>query len=424
MLELYDLTTSALEDRRRVHRAHIFAGAETRLHIAVGVLEACLPHLRRLYEIATTTGDVTSHALVAFFAAISRELEPGYLARLEGELERLRFRQGVLLSAHLGAGNTGVGFVLRSPDDHKRTFFHHVPIDRPTRSFTIPDRDDASFQALGALRDTAVDAASHAAGDSVDHVIDFLTVLRVEAAYYLGCANLTAALDALGHATCLPEVDDPISPRHRASGLYDAALALENGIRAVPSDLDTHHALLVLVTGANRGGKSTFLRAVGIAALLARAGCPAPATSYRVPLYRSVHTHFRREEDEDLASGKLDDELVRMSEVVDRIRPGSLLLSNESFSSTNEREGSQIGEDVLRGLADAGVSVVMVTHLFELAERLRDASPAPAYLRAERLEDGTRTFRIVPGTAEPHVHALDLYRHVFATTDRGAEPSA
>lgn len=418
MRELYDMTTAALEDRRRIHRSSFFASAETRLHMAIEVLGACLPYLRRLHDLATEL-DATcqSHALSTFYAILRRELEPTYLAHLERELDRLRFRHGVVLSAHLGQGNTGVGFVLRAPDDTKRTFFHRIPLDRPTRSFTIAPRDDASFQALGALRDTAVHAASAAAVESVDHVIDFLAVLRQESAFYLGCRHLAAALSELGHDTCLPDVEEPGSARHNADGLYDAGLALENHTHAVPSDLDTRLAPLTLITGANRGGKSTFLRAIGIATLLARAGAYVPATGYRVPLYRSVHTHFRREEDETLASGKFDDELSRIATTADRLEPGSLLLSNESFSSTNEREGSQIAEDILDGLADAGVDVIMVTHLYELAHRLGGAPTPVTYLRAERTPDGRRTYRIVPGDPEPSVHARDLYDGVFAALD-------
>lgn len=425
MRELYDMTTAALEDRRRIHRSSFFASAETRLHMAIEVLQACLPYLRRLHEIATELeASCQSHALRTLYAIVRRELEPTYLTQLERELDRLRFRRGVLLSARLGQGNTGVGFVLRAPDDTKRTLFHRIPLERPTPSFTIAPRDDASFQALGALRDTAVHAASAAAVESVDHVIDFLAVLRQESAFYLGCRHLTTALTELGHDTCLPEVEEPGSPNHSATGLYDAGLALENKTHAVPSDLDTAQAPLVLITGANRGGKSTFLRALGIATLLARAGAYVPATRYRVPLYRSVHTHFRREEDETLASGKFDDELTRMAHTTDRLEPGSLLLSNESFSSTNEREGSQIAQDIVEGLTDAGVDVVMVTHLYELARRLAEATTSVTFLRAERTPEGQRTYRIVPGDPEPSVHARDLYETVFADLGDGREGSA
>jgi len=415
--ELYRMATTALEDRRRIHRSRLFGGAESRLHMSVSVLEACLPHFRRLRDLADTAGpSFRSRGFREFFAVLRNELDFAYLDTVEQELQRLRFKGGLLLSAELGEGNTGVDFVLRSPDDAKRSFWRRVPLDRPTRSFTIPDRDDASFAALGALRDDAVSDAAEAAAQSVDHVIDFFTVLRQETGFYLGCLNLANALTGLGHDVCVPEVGPTGDSRHVAEGLYDAGLALDNGIHAVPSDFDARRAPIVLITGANRGGKSTFLRAIGIAALLARCGAFAPASSYRVPLFGSVHTHFRREEDAELSSGKFDEELTRMATVADRLHPGALVLSNESFSSTNEREGSQIAEDVLRGLAGAGVGVVMVTHMFELAQRMRDAEEQVTFLRAERRDDGGRTYRILPGAPEASSHAMDLYRRIFSAS--------
>lgn len=422
--ELYELATAVFDDRQHIHRTTYAWGAESRLHTAVSVLEACLPHLHRLRDIAGIAGiaeadgsSFTSPAFRALFATIRTELDEPYLARVAEELDRMRLRNGMLLSGELGEASTGVGFVLREPDRRKRGLFRRAPLSRPTRSFQIAPRDDAGFNALADLRDLALTSAASAATESVNHVVEFFTVLRQELAFYLGSLHLADALKDLGHDACVPEVTATGSRGHRAVGVYDVSLALDSGTLAVPSDLD-EDARIVIVTGANRGGKSTFLRALGIAALLARCGSYAPCTTYRVPLFASVHTHFRREEDETLASGKLDEELTRMATLVGQVRPGSLLLSNESFSSTNEREGSQIADDVLRGLADSGVDVVMVTHMYELAERLRTGAAHVAFLRAERLDDGTRTFRIVPGLAEPTSHARDLYQQVFDQPDQ------
>jgi hypothetical protein len=412
--ELYRMATGILEDRRRIHRTGLFFGTESRLRMSIGVLEACLPHVARLRDLAETAApSFTSPAFRRFFATLREELGHDYLSRVEQAIKELRFHRGMLLSAGLGEGNTGVDFVLREPDDTKRTFFHRIPLEAPTHSFVIPERDEASFNALSALRDDALNDASAAATESVSHVIDFFTVLRRELGFYLGCLHLADTLHGLGLPVCVPTLSETGSTRHTAQGLYDASLALDNRTTAVPSDLDTRAAPVVLVTGANRGGKSTFLRAVGIAALLARCGCYAPADAYTVALHPTIVTHFRREEDAELASGKFDEELTRMAALVEDLHPGSLLLSNESFSSTNEREGSQIAADVLRGLADAGVRVVMVTHMFELAERLRAADTEVTFLRAERREDGERTFHILPGTPQATSHAMDLYRRIF-----------
>ena len=115
-----------------------------------------------------------------------------------------------------------------------------------------------------------------------------------------------------------------------------------------------------------------------------------------------------------MQSGKLDEELQRMSAVVDELAPGGLVLFNESFSATNEREGSEIARQIVRALVEAGMRVVFVTHFFDLAESLRAGYAGRALLlRAERNATGERTFRLVEGDPLPTAYGEDLYRRVF-----------
>ena len=176
---------------------------------------------------------------------------------------------------------------------------------------------------------------------------------------------------------------------------------------------------LLVITGANRGGKSTFLRSLGLAQVMMQSGMFVGATAFRAPVRHGIFTHFRREEDQGLTSGKLDEELGRMRWIVDHASPRSLVLLNESFASTNEREGSEIGRQVITALLDAGVTVVLVTHLYELAHGFfADARSDARFLRAERLPDGRRTFRVVDGEPLPTSHGQDLYQRIF---DDGAD---
>ncbi|HTT55114.1 MAG TPA: hypothetical protein VMH35_27310 [Streptosporangiaceae bacterium] len=116
-----------------------------------------------------------------------------------------------------------------------------------------------------------------------------------------------------------------------------------------------------------------------------------------------------------MESGKLDEELSRMSRIVDRISPGSLVLCNESFASTNEREGSEIARQIVRALLARGIKVLYVTHLFDLAHNFHQQNmEAALFLRAERQADGQRTFRIIRGEPLPTSHGEDVYRRIFA----------
>ena len=99
-----------------------------------------------------------------------------------------------------------------------------------------------------------------------------------------------------------------------------------------------------------------------------------------------------------MRSGKLDEELARMSEIADHIRPTYVLLCNESFAATNEREGSQIAREIFRALLEGGVKVFVVTHMFDLADGFyRQHLDGALFLRAEREFDGRRTFRLSEG---------------------------
>jgi DNA mismatch repair ATPase MutS len=182
---------------------------------------------------------------------------------------------------------------------------------------------------------------------------------------------------------------------------------------------------LVMITGANQGGKSTFLRSVGQAQLMMQAGMFVPADSFRANVVRGIFTHFKREEDTTMTRGKLDEELSRMSAIADVIAPTSLLLCNESFASTNEREGSEIARQVVRAMVDGGVKVFYVTHLFDLAESFHKQRLGTAiFLRAEREQDGRHTFRVSEGEPLPTSYGEDSYRRIFGDLPETRKSSA
>ena len=100
----------------------------------------------------------------------------------------------------------------------------------------------------------------------------------------------------------------------------------------VGNDEQSDGKSLVIITGANSGGKSTFLRSVGVAQLMTQCGLFVTAGSYRANVTRGIFTHFIREEDAGMTSGRLDEELRRMSAIAGQIGPSCLMLFNESFA--------------------------------------------------------------------------------------------
>jgi DNA mismatch repair ATPase MutS len=172
----------------------------------------------------------------------------------------------------------------------------------------------------------------------------------------------------------------------------------------------------MIITGANQGGKSTFLRSIGLAQLMLQCGMFVPAESFNNNICRRLFTHYKREEDTTMESGKFDEELNRMNNIVDNLQPNSMILFNESFAATNEREGSEIAKQIVCALLEKNIKIFFVTHLYEFSRIFYDNKMENViFLRAERKIDGKRTFKIIEGKPLPTSYGEDLYRKIFGT---------
>lgn len=239
-------------------------------------------------------------------------------------------------------------------------------------------------------------------------------MLRAELAFYIGCLNLHDRLAGKNEPVCFPVPLAGDKPVLSAEGLYDPCLSLHLDAKTAGNDVNAEGKSLVMITGANQGGKSTFVRSVGLAQLMMQCGMFASAASLRATVCNGVFTHYKREEDATMERGKLDEELSRMSDIVDQAIPGCIVLCNESFASTNEREGSQIARQVVRGMLASDIRVHFVTHLFDLARGFyAETTQTALFLRAERRADGGRTFRMIEGEPLPTSHGEDVYRRIF-----------
>ena len=415
---LYDLGGEAL-DRRRKHWYGIFvrrpglvmSGADDLLLGYMDLLE----ELRELA--AENLPRFESHGFRQLFATLQSELSPDYVAQVRVELELLRFRKGVLLSAEVGpGGGGGVDLLLRRPAAPSAGWWRRMLADWPRgMSFRLAERDEAGARILSDIRDRALNEAANALGQSSDHVLAFFETLRAELGFYVGCLNLRERLRALGVPTCFPQAAAPGSRRLSARGLREPCLALQLERDVVPNDLEADGRRMLVVTGANQGGKSSFLRALGLAQLMTQAGLFVAADAFAAELCGGIFTHYKREEDAGMRSGKFDEELARMSAIADRIRPGALVLFNEAFAATHEREGSEIAAQIVRALLDRGIGVWFVTHLVSFAAGFaREGRADTLFLRAERRPDGTRTFRLLQGAPEETSYGADLYREIFS----------
>jgi hypothetical protein len=416
--DLYNLAVEAVNAERQVFGFLFRASPDTILDRSRQVMELYVASLHRLADLgAARAGDFRSAGFTRLFAMLADELTGDYFAEMHERLAELELKRGTLMSARLGKGGRGTGYVLRRHPP-ARGWRDRLPgRNRDSYSFTIPERDEAGARSLAQLTSRAVNDTANSLAQSADHIKGFFQLLRAELAFYLGCLNLRERLLARGQPVCYPVPAAAETDRLDARGLYDASLALTLDGPVTGNDAAADGKQLIMVTGANQGGKSTFLRSVGQAQLMLQAGMFAPAEALSGSLCSGLFTHYKREEDATMERGKLDEELDRMSAITDWIAPGGLLLCNESFASTNEREGSQIAREIIRALREAGVRVVFVTHMYDLAESIHARGDGRAlFLRAERAQDGSRPHRLSVAAPLPTSYGEDLYRETFTET--------
>lgn len=413
---IYALAVEAVEVERKSFYWALTSSASSVLHSARDLVQAFVPLLRKLRAVADEdAGGFASPGFVRFHAMIREELTNDYFATITQCLKALQFRGGMLISAQPGRGNKGAHYVLRRPHAPEGNFVQRLLAKRPpSRTFHIAERDENGARALSDLEARGIDHVANALAQSADHIKSFFAMLRLELGFYLGCLNLRAYLMARGMPVCIPACGEMTSRQHRFEALYDMSLALRMERAPVGNDADANGRDLIVVTGANQGGKSTFLRSIGIAQVLMQAGMFVGAARFEANVANGIFTHYKREEDATMHVGKFDEELRRMSEIVDHLNENSLFLSNESFASTNEREGSDIGRQIVDALLEKRVKVCLVTHLFTLARGLCDNAAFPAlFLRAERRDDGVRTFRLIEAEPLQTSFGQDLYRQIF-----------
>jgi len=414
--DLYQLTSEAVEGKRRSYYGVAGRSPTSIVYGSTEVLRIFVAVLRQLRTVAEEAAPrVSSQGLADLFAMLRTEFPDAFFDEIDGHLTKLRFPHGMLVSARLGPDFRGTDYVLHeTPSDRRGIVQRLFRSDRSAYTFKIPDRDETGAKRLGELRDHGANLAANALAQAAEHMLGFFKMLRTELAFYVGAIALRERLNTYGVATALPEVVSSSRLAWRFRGLSDVSLVLTQNGAVVPNDLDADGKTVVVITGANQGGKSTFLRSIGQAQIMMQAGLFVTAETFTGPLHTSVLTHYAREEDHTMARGKLEEELSRLDELVRASTPGSLVLFNESFASTNEREGSEIARQVVAALRECGVAVVFVTHLHDFAKQLATRSwPDLLFLRAERTPDGARTFKILPGEPLATSYGEDLYHEVF-----------
>ena len=254
-------------------------------------------------------------------------------------------------------------------------------------------------------------------GEYVLDSTDFLLKMLPEIEFVSRAADLMKQLsEHPGCSICMPKIAPAEDKTFRAVGLYNPRVALAIEEKIVTNDVSfDDDARIFVLTGPNRGGKSVITVALGAAQALAQLGLPVPAKEAEISLTDGIFTHFPEGADDTIDKGRLGEECARLKEIFDSVTKDSMILLDESLSSTGAYEASYIASEILTGFAVMRTRGIFSTHLHELAAsicEINERSVSCGGVKIDTLvagiEDGERSFKIHRMKPDGKSYAKDI----------------
>ena len=246
---------------------------------------------------------------------------------------------------------------------------------------------------------------------------DFLLKLLPEIEFVSRAAELLRELSSHpGCSICYPMLAPMSEKRFEAVGLYNPRVALAIDDEIVTNDLSfDDEARIYVLTGPNRGGKSVITVALGAAQAMCQLGLPVPAQSAVISPVSGIFTHFPEGADDTIDKGRLGEECARLKEIFDGADADTMILLDESLSSTGAYEASYIASEILSAFAAMRCRGIFSTHLHELAasvpeinERSLKAGGVKLDTLVAGIEEGQRSFKIHRAKPDGKSYARDI----------------
>lgn len=242
-----------------------------------------------------------------------------------------------------------------------------------------------------------------------EFVTEQVSQLDRELAFFLTYLDYIAPMRSAGLPFCRPEVSDEPGGV-LVEDTFDLALARKLVAEGAPVVLNsirmTGEERILVVSGPNQGGKTTYARTFGQLHHLAALGCPVPGSAAELGVFDHIFCHFHSAERVGDLRGRLEDDLVRVRRILEEMTERSIVVLNETFSSTTLEDARFLGTKLLEQLLDRRVRAVYVSFVDELANL---GGPVVSLVSQVVPEDpAQRTLRIVRARADGLAYAQAL----------------
>lgn len=254
-----------------------------------------------------------------------------------------------------------------------------------------------------------------------------LISLMPEIIFYIRWAELTDKIKAKGLPMAKAEITTAEERNCSFKEIYNLKLAIKavqgESIDIITNDVDFNeeHRIFIL-TGPNRGGKTTLTQAVGLGVLMAQWGIYVPASKGIISPCDNIYTHFPADENNTVDLGRLGEEAKRLSEIFQRATGKSMLLLNESLATTNVAEGLYIARDVVKAMRYLGVRAIFNTHMHDLAKNLDEINSLEGKSKVASMitgiADGQRSFKVSIAPPQGVSYARDIAKKYGVTFEQ------